>query len=576
MATKTKRKLKRKQRISGPIKFALIAFAALMVLLLVAAGAIYLWLSPYRDYPYILPNVSYDGIALEGLTKEQAEQTISQNISDRVYSLNVVFNDGTSYVLTPSQRLLSDDVSEVVDAAYQYGRVSSTQPMVMYNAIRAARGASYEIPASLTLEYSKDDLRNQIDQIVSEVTIQPGSCEGITDLDAKTVTVTPGQPGQTADGDQIFDAACQAFDSLNFVPLSVSYQVVPVNLEQLTALAAALYKQQTIDVVETELTANTSEHTIQIAKGSPGYKFDQQTLIDTVVEATTAGSFDPITMDLEMVMPEDVDITLLCAAMKSDPTEVEYHDGHLTGGDPGYEADPEEAQKQYDAMDWGTTSTIEMNRIEPKHSLEEVQEVLFRDVIGRYDTNHTSDSSRTTNLRLACAEIDGIIINSGAVFSFNTFVGERTAEKGYQKAIIYTEDGEETDDGGGICQVVSTLYNAVLLADLEVTDRMTHKYLVTYVPGGLDATVYWGLQDFCFKNTTDYPIRVNASVSGGQVHISIEGTNDSGKSVRLSSVSREGDDKYIRYEGFQTVYDGDGSLIEERSLGVVEYERHSR
>ena len=146
-----------------------------------------------------------------------------------------------------------------------------------------------------------------------------------------------------------------------------------------------------------------------------------------------------------------------------------------------------------------------------------------------------ADEAQLSNIARASELLNGVDLGYGATFSFNTFVGERTPEKGYQKAIVYADGEVEADDGGGVCQVASTIYNAALYAEMDVTDRMEHRYLVSYVPGGLDATVYWGVQDFCFVNTTEYPIQIHASVSGGQVHISINGTDDYGHSVRLSS-----------------------------------------
>lgn len=121
--------------------------------------------------------------------------------------------------------------------------------------------------------------------------------------------------------------------------------------------------------------------------------------------------------------------------------------------------------------------------------------------------------------------IDGTILNPGDEFSFNKIVGERTKEKGYLAAIVYTDGGKsESQEGGGICQVASTIYTCTLLADLEVTERAPHMYLVTYVEPGMDATTYWPSLDYKFKNSTDMPLRVDASVSGGYVHIKLVGT----------------------------------------------------
>lgn len=113
-------------------------------------------------------------------------------------------------------------------------------------------------------------------------------------------------------------------------------------------------------------------------------------------------------------------------------------------------------------------------------------------------------------------------------------VGERTSEKGYRPAAIYTS-GTTTDElGGGVCQVASTIYMCALKADLEIVERACHQFTVTYVPMGMDATVYWGYQDFKFRNNTEYPIRVDASVSGGYVHIKLCGTETKDYTIEMT------------------------------------------
>ena len=460
-----------------------------------------------------------------------------------------------------------------MDQAFQYGRVN-TQPMMMYNAIKAARGASYEIPASLTIEYDKDALRKQVDEMVEELSIAPGSAEGSGDPEAKTITITPGTPGRTANADQIYEAACQAYDTFQVGTIQASYQVIPVNEDQLNGLAAALQKQYSVPVTETSVKLDEMAHAANVTKGTPGYDVDVEKLVDDVTAQATSGNFETYTMPMTEILPTAVDVSLIFTSLKIDPTPVEYHDGQLTGGDPGYEIDGEAAKAEFDALNWGESTTLQMTEIPPEHTLEEVQEVLFRDELGSCHTNHTSEYNRTTNLRLACQEIDGIVLNSGATFSFNTFVGERTPEKGYRKAIVYADGEEEADDGGGVCQVASTLYNAALYAEMEIDDRMEHRFVVTYVPAGLDATVYWGVQDFCFTNTTDYPIQIHASVSGGQVHISIDGTDDYGHTVRLESSQVSSDSETVSYQAWQVIYDSYGDLIERRDLGVSTYDRH--
>ncbi len=124
----------------------------------------------------------------------------------------------------------------------------------------------------------------------------------------------------------------------------------------------------------------------------------------------------------------------------------------------------------------------------------------------------SSNDNRISNIRLACAAIN-VCLQPGEEFSFNETVGERTKEAGYKKAGVYIsgELGEEI--GGGICQVSTTLFNAVVKADLEITERHNHSLPVSYVDNGKDATVNWGSQDFKFVNSTDEPIYIVAFVT---------------------------------------------------------------
>ncbi|MBQ7254767.1 MAG: VanW family protein [Oscillospiraceae bacterium] len=156
------------------------------------------------------------------------------------------------------------------------------------------------------------------------------------------------------------------------------------------------------------------------------------------------------------------------------------------------------------------------------------------EVLASYDSPHTAIAPRTNNLILACNAINGTVLEPGEVFSFNKIVGERTAEKGYKEATVYAEGGvSEPALGGGVCQVASTIYLCALNADLEIVERTEHMYAVTYVPLGMDATIYWGSLDFKFRNSTSHPLLIRASVSGGKVHVQLLGTKESQNTVKM-------------------------------------------
>lgn len=141
----------------------------------------------------------------------------------------------------------------------------------------------------------------------------------------------------------------------------------------------------------------------------------------------------------------------------------------------------------------------------------------------RYDAGNVS---RTTNLSIACSKLNGYVIQPGEVFSYNKVLGKRSVENGYREAAIYTSNGVENGLGGGICQISSTLYNAVLMANLGIEERHNHSYTTSYSDPGRDATVAYGSLDFKFKNTRKYPVKIEAYIKSGVATIRIYGIKE--------------------------------------------------
>lgn len=147
----------------------------------------------------------------------------------------------------------------------------------------------------------------------------------------------------------------------------------------------------------------------------------------------------------------------------------------------------------------------------------------FNKVYGEFSTNITDKTpERYNNIQLGVNKLNGAIVKPGETFSFNDYIGPRTKEAGYQEAIIFDGHGNKVDGyGGGICQISSTLYNAVLNAGLEVIERHEHSREVPYIESGKDATVSYGAEDFKFKNNSRRDIKINASAENDVLTISI-------------------------------------------------------
>ncbi|WP_040208747.1 VanW family protein [Neobacillus jeddahensis] len=156
----------------------------------------------------------------------------------------------------------------------------------------------------------------------------------------------------------------------------------------------------------------------------------------------------------------------------------------------------------------------------------EVDSELLSDIrsmrIGRYVTSFNArNKKRSTNIQLATEAINNDVVFPGETFSFNKAVGKRTASKGYLRAPVIVRGEFSEDIGGGICQVSSTLFNAVDNAGLKIVQRYSHSRKVPYIPPGRDATVSWYGPDFEFLNSYNQPVLIRARTMGNYLIISI-------------------------------------------------------
>lgn len=170
---------------------------------------------------------------------------------------------------------------------------------------------------------------------------------------------------------------------------------------------------------------------------------------------------------------------------------------------------------------------IKLTITKPNITIDKIGSEAFPDQLATFTTRFdVSDVDRSTNLRIACQKLNGKVVLTGETFSYNKTLGARTAAAGYKNGKIYS-GGEVVDGiGGGICQISSTLYNSVLLANLQVVERRNHQFVTSYVGAGRDATVVYGVTDFKFKNTRKYPVRLVASAQNGIATVSIYGIKE--------------------------------------------------
>ena len=177
-----------------------------------------------------------------------------------------------------------------------------------------------------------------------------------------------------------------------------------------------------------------------------------------------------------------------------------------------------------------------VDNIYPKVRFDEIS--VINKVISTFSTSfNPQKADRTFNIRLACEKIDNTILLPGDTFSMDKALGPRSISNGYKNAPVIIQGKFLEGVGGGVCQVTTTLYVAVLKSKLEVVERRPHSMPLGYVEPGQDATISEGYIDFKFRNNKHYPVLISAKVSGGKVIIRIVGIEEEvPQTVKLKSV----------------------------------------
>ncbi len=172
----------------------------------------------------------------------------------------------------------------------------------------------------------------------------------------------------------------------------------------------------------------------------------------------------------------------------------------------------------------GSANEIELvtNTVQPRGSKEELSKI--KDNLGGFSTDFSSSAAgRAANVKNACSLINGSVIYPGEQFSVYEAISPITTDNGYQIAGAY-ENGQVVDSvGGGVCQVATTLYNAVIRAELEIVQRYNHSMIVSYVKPSDDAAIAGTYKDLKFKNNLDNPVYIEGYCSGGVITFNVYG-----------------------------------------------------
>ena len=301
-----------------------------------------------------------------------------------------------------------------------------------------------------------------------------------------------------------------------------------------------------------------------IDSGKEGVNVDTEVLSNRIAKALNDINNQDIVIEIPVVnvAPSPIDLDAIYNEVHKDPVDAYYTTDpyvvHPSSTGLDFDISMDEAREMLKT--YQEEYTIPLKVTYPSVSTNDIGSEAFPDLLSSFRTSFTSsNSNRSTNIRLCSEKINGTVLMPGETFSFNQVVGKRTPEAGFKPATAYSGGKVVQEYGGGICQVSSTLYNAVLYANLEITERTNHGYKPSYVDPGLDATVSWGGPDFKFTNNRDYPIRIVCDTSNKILNIYIYGLKrDTDYKVVL-------DAQYVSTVNFKTVYQKDSSLASGQS-----------
>lgn len=254
-----------------------------------------------------------------------------------------------------------------------------------------------------------------------------------------------------------------------------------------------------------------------------------------------------------------------------------------------YTTEPRKVYKEEEGIDFAITLEeakqllsedkieyeIPLKKIQPQIKVSDLDQGAFPDLLSTFTTYYgTADANRNTNIALAARSINSVVLMPGEVFSYNTLIGDCSPKRGYKAATIYLNGELSTGIGGGICQVSTTLYNAVLRANLEIVQRRNHSLGVTYVPAGQDAMVSIGTSDFQFKNNRNYPVKVVAYTGTGNVTCQVYGLKQETEyEVKLQSRTIEKNEQKYKVETYKVLY-LNGKEVSRTWLSTDTYKYH--
>ena len=319
-----------------------------------------------------------------------------------------------------------------------------------------------------------------------------------------------------------------------------------------------------------------SDNNVVIKNSRAGYKIKNEEFEKNMVKEFSSET-KKFEIPVEKVEKEPIDIEAIHKEIYKEPKNAYYTKNpykiYKEENGLDFAISIEEAQKML--LEDKEEYTIPLKILVPQVKVSNLDSEAFPNQLATFSTYYgTEDSGRCYNIYLASKSISETVVMPGETFSFNDLIGECSTKTGYRESTIYLNGELSRGIGGGICQVSTTLYNAVVRANLEIVQRRNHSLSVTYVPLGQDAMVSIGSSDFKFKNNREYPIKVVASTGTGSITCQIYGLkNETEYEVKLETTVISRTATNTKTQTYKVLY-LNGKEVSRTLLSTDTYKKH--
>ncbi len=525
---------------------AVIGGAALVVLLASAFDAITAW-------GKVHPGVLVEGVDIGGMSKSDARELLERTIGDRLNKPIIFTYKSKVWKVSTKKIGLKVNYERTVDEAYSVGRKGGIFESIGERAaawLGAKRiGAAIMIDETATL-MALEPIENEIGQKASDALVR---FEGLIPR------IVSAKSGYGIDRPKAIADVKKA--AVDMIDRKVSLKLVPVKPD-ITDEQAAKAAREAARIVSEPLV---------LAYGEMKWTLKPENLVEMVTfkkEPEGEGHSFRAGLDKSAFAAKVSEMTAeVNVELKDARFEIFGDTVSVIPGKNGRKIDVESAyESAVKALANGERKLyMSVVEVEPELTTEEAKSYGIEKKLASYTTYYNpSAAARVSNIHLIADAIDGAIVAPGEIFSVNERVGPRTADKGYKEAPVIINGRLEPGIGGGICQAVTTLFDAVFFAGLDIVERSNHAFYISRYPAGLDATVSYGSLDLKFKNDTGYHILIKFWYTADSVTAAIYGKDGLGTEVIYSTTP------FTNYRGFTTTVIEDPELP--KGTRIVEQE----